>query len=141
MLRLSIVFVGLIGTQPAAATTPLKADTLFAQCTALIQTPSSAEGRLCDAYLRGFLQGVSSAGGKQRSSTVDESWTDRAARTRLGTTALARASYCVPSDLTVQRFAELFVQQVEANPKTKELDAVSALEATLHVHYRCTASD
>jgi hypothetical protein len=138
MRQLLAVAALIVGVPTALTATPLAASTLFDQCNALIQAADSTEGSLCDAYLRGFLQGAKSAGGKQRAANGDESWTDRAARTRLGAAALARASYCVPSDLSAARLAELFVQHVNSNPEIKHIDARSALEATLHVNYRCT---
>lgn len=139
MRWLSMFVASIVGLQPTFAASPLEASILFDRCSAFIQNSDAAEGELCDVYLRGFLQGVKSAGGKQRSSENDESWTDRAARTRIGDAALARASYCVPEGLTPARLAKLFVQHAEANPDLKNIDARSALEATLYVNYRCTA--
>ncbi len=129
--------LSLIAAPLSFAAEPLPARTLFEQCSAYIQTPEGADGQLCDAYLRGFLQGAKAAGGKQRSAGNEESWTDRAARTRLGNAALARASYCLPSNITPAELAERFVRNLEKNPGLKDTDARTALEATLHVNFPC----
>jgi hypothetical protein len=137
-MQFLFLFIGVVGG-PASAASPLDALTLFERCSAFVEQPKSSDGQLCDAYLRGFLQGAKAAGGKNRESAADESWTDRAARTRLGQAALARASYCVPDSLTVAELAERFIAHAETNPDVKNTDARSALEATLYVNYQCTA--
>lgn len=137
MPRCLLAFTLIVVATPSLADEPPKADTLFERCSAFLQEPDSDLGQLCSAYLRGFLQGAKASGGRKQETSSEENWTDRAARTRLGAAALARASYCVPQSLRVSELAEKFVQYVESNPEAKKSDASTVLEATLHVHYRC----
>jgi hypothetical protein len=138
-LSLLLILIIITAGTPALAAEALSAHTLFERCSAFVHEPDSELGQLCSAYLRGFLQGAKASGGKKQEVSNEEGWTDRALRTRLGHAALARASYCVPENLTAHELAEKFVQHVEANPEAKESDASAALEATLQVHYQCIA--
>jgi hypothetical protein len=118
----------------AQGETPISGEKLLTHCQAYLAQPGSESGQFCEAYVRGFLQGVKA---RAKNVKVEETWSDRAARTRLGRNALARTSSCVPPTLTFDELIEKTVSQLQTNADAAAKPAGEAVEAALLVHYPC----
>jgi hypothetical protein len=117
---------------------PVPGEQLLAQCEAYIARPDSDVGQLCEAYVRGFLEGVQA---RAQYAVEEESWSDRAVRTRLGRNALARTSSCVPRTLSFDDLIDKAIVYLRANEQSLSQPAGAALEATLIAHYPCVKRD
>ena len=113
---------------------PMPGEQLLAQCEAYIARPDSDVGQLCEVYVRGFLEGVKA---RAKYAAEEESWGDRALRTRLGRNALARTSSCVPRTLSFDELIDKTVTYLRTNEESMSGPAGAALEATLIAHYPC----
>jgi hypothetical protein len=76
----ALVFA-LIGSAAMPAEPPISASTLERYCQAFTDEPGSQAGRRCVLYVRGFVDAV--AASEHSAPDESESWTERAARTRL----------------------------------------------------------
>jgi hypothetical protein len=132
--RIAQIFGALVICAHAQGETPISGEKLLTHCEAYLAQPGGDMGQFCEAYVRGFLQGV-----KARAKHVndEETWSDRAARTRLGRNALARTSSCVPQTLTFDELIEKTVAHLQANTEAAAKSAGAAIEAALLTHYPC----
>lgn len=121
----------------AHAAAPISAANLLKHCEAYVVQPSSDAGQLCAAYVRGFLHGVKA---REDPSDKEETWSDRALRTRLGHDALARTSYCVPAGVSVEDLISKTIDYLQVNEDASHDPASAAIEAALRAHYPCVKS-
>jgi hypothetical protein len=83
-MRVSLACAALVSAVVGSAVMPaepISAATLERYCQAFAEEPSSRAGRLCVLYVRGFVDGVTVS--EHPASAESETWTERAARTRL----------------------------------------------------------
>ena len=126
---------GLSHATAASLDTP-SVDELRARCRTWLATPDDPAGWRCPSYVRGYLDGLA-RGDRLRAARSEpgESWTDRAARTRLSRSQLARTSRCMLGNVPLGGVVERFVQYVESAQESRHETAAGALEATLRLHY------
>jgi hypothetical protein len=115
---------------------------LKAQCDAwlaLEQTPAAAA---CESYLAGFIDGLRTEARlhmlPERESA--ESWSDRAARTRLSRTQWARVRhrrYCITAPVPMRDIVSSLVAQLDAAIERSDETAANAVESVLLQNYRC----
>lgn len=104
---------------------PLPARDLHAACVKYAEDPESESGRLCDAYVRGFIAGLkatSAAPGTRDSETFSE----RALRTRLGVkpTQVCNTQSLTPVTLIGQLLSYVEATSVPQPTSASELLAV-----------------
>lgn len=88
---------------PAASAWLSKSD-LERSCDAFLADPESAAGAQCLAYVQGYLTASDPVRAARRAGESDESFAERAARTRLGTLRMQRIegtdlAFCVDRDV------------------------------------------
>lgn len=134
------VFPGELGAE-----TPLTRAELQGLCRDYVEAPASSEAKACEAYVLGYLDGLrSDAAIESRSPEVGaerESWSDRAARTRLGRAGIERARMqdhlCVPADAPVSEIIGRLLSFLDGHPHRREAPASEAVAETLRRHYTC----
>jgi hypothetical protein len=121
----------------AAELAPLSSRELHERCLEFAESPDSAGGQVCSAYLRAFVEG-SQLVTIEPVTVAGESFTQRAFRTRMGAPARALAPrYCLDSSLTMNAFViQLLVQAERATP-SDATDASTLVYATLGRYHRC----
>jgi hypothetical protein len=125
----------------AADLAPLSSADLLKRCLHYIESPASAEGRSCGAYVRGFIEGspkvvllTEETNRRQR-----ESFSERALRTRLGTLTIPDPDYCLNSKVSLREFITQMLGHAEVNPPEEHVSASALLYGTLSQFYRCSA--
>lgn len=120
-----------------ATEAPLSAKALHTHCLSYRQDPSSATSQVCAAYVRGFLEGSTTAQGRIRKPALAaESWLERAQRTRLGSRHSA-TSYCIDAAVSVAHIIEQLVLHADTNPPRADTPASAMLLATLQRFHSC----
>jgi Ssp1 endopeptidase immunity protein Rap1a len=120
-----------------ATEAPLSAIELHAHCLSYRQEPSSAASQLCAAYVRGFLEGSTTAQGRIRKPAVAaESWLERAQRTRLRPQHSANA-YCIDAAVSVAHIIEQLLLHADTHPPRAETPASAMLLAALQRFQSC----
>jgi hypothetical protein len=146
-IALAAIFVYATSAYPqdSRMSTEMSAEELYERCVSYRTNPQNEQGSVCAAYVKGFLQATSllSSSEVEEDQLEKESWTDRAARTRLGARALARASSaCDAGEPDVDQFVANLIAYIDANPSAARSTAEQAIEETWLLHYACaTASD
>lgn len=111
--------------EASAEIAPLSADELYSSCLAYRDDPDSAGGRVCAAYLRGFLDGSRRAGEDAEASSRSESFRERALRTRAGSRQTRPARYCLDASVSLdQLVGELLTRRVADADSTPASTAV-----------------
>ena len=106
------------------------------QCRAYLQDPDSDDGRYCDAYVRGFIDGSAVVVLKVPPDS-GESFAERAARTRLGRPLIARPEYCIDSSIGMTRLVEQIVAVADERVPRDDVDAAVLLYATFARFHKC----
>lgn len=136
-------FALLASETPANA--PITRGELRAHCRAFLETPGSHGALACESFVQGYMEGLRSAA-RIEARPPDhkgetESWTDRAARTRLGRAQLRRLQqadhYCVPENAPVASIIRQLVDYLDAQPREDDAPAADALADTLRRHHAC----
>jgi hypothetical protein len=119
---------------------PLSSAQLHAQCLAYAAAPTSTEGQLCSAYLRAFIEGSDRVQyDPAKEQDPDESFTERALRTRYGGPTAVRPQYCVNSSVTVDDLIIQLLVQADSHLPDESRAAASLIYATLNRFHRCGA--
>ena len=116
---------------------PLTATELQSACRRHLIDAVSEEARICPAYVRGYIE--ASPVVVLRSQGSDESFTQRAFRTRNGV-IVSRPQFCLRQSLTVDELANQIVLQADSHPPKSEQMAGELIEATLTRFHRCSAN-
>jgi len=127
----------------------LSVNELEQSCDAFLSNTGETDGKLCLAYMQGFLAGSDTAVASPfdksaHASTGDsESFSERAARTRLGTLRLmqlraaGRRDYCISEDTTAVEIVEAIVTYLSDHLETLQLTNAEAVRKALVHHYPC----
>lgn len=143
----ALLLMVLIAAAPAAAMEWLSSDDLERSCDSFLAESDSNDGALCLAYMQGFIAGSGTADAAPETSrdaaSEDESFTDRAVRTRLGTLRLQQirsigdGGHCLDDDVAAVKVVEKIADYLKEHPESLELtDADAVREALVH-HYPC----
>jgi hypothetical protein len=122
-------------TADSTALAPLPATELHRSCSALAQAPADPAGGVCSTYLRAFIE-ASPFVILVDDGRTQESFSERAARTRLGTVPI-RPQFCIPASLMPSELAAQLVAQAQSNPPKDEDTAGTLLLQTLSRYHRC----
>jgi hypothetical protein len=132
---------GLLATALIVAAAPAKSFELTSgahlaeRCRGYLADRDGADGRFCDGYLRGFIDG--SAAIAIQDAQMTESFTQRAARTRLGRPVSAKPQYCIGTATTMQDLVEQLLAEARTSPPRDEVDASVLLYAMLNRYHAC----
>jgi hypothetical protein len=111
---------------------------LFEYCKAFQTAPRSAEGRICAAYVRGFLDGALVSDVRVQARVVEsESWLERARRTRLGTRHVRKFVYCLDPSTPLEQIIGKVVTYAETRPQQDDLPASVTISYALQRFYAC----
>ena len=136
----------LLATSPAVAMEWLGADELDESCTAFLAGSTDSDAALCLAYVQGFLAGADAAPEgidvPSASQTEDESFSERATRTRLGTLRLLKLrsdmpDYCLDDTLSALHVVEAVAGYLESHADALYLDNAEAVYAALVNEFPC----
>jgi hypothetical protein len=113
---------------------------LVEHCREFAPDPDSVNGRLCDSYVRGFLDGLVSAG--WLTIATDEKPTDkftqRASRTRLGFPRPAAVpNACVPERTSPQTLVTQLIAYADAQAGLADMSSGQLIEGMLRSTYPC----
>jgi hypothetical protein len=127
---------------PAAAAVgqPMPSTLLVEHCREFAADPDSVNGRLCDSYVRGYLDGLVSAGWLTIATgeTPPDNFTQRASRTRLGaprSTAVPNA--CVPDRTSPQSLVAKLIAYADAQASVADVSSGQLIEGMLRSAYPC----
>jgi hypothetical protein len=149
--RASAVFVLLlfvIAPAPASTMEWLSGVELERSCSLFLDDPRSKDGALCLAFMQGFIAGSDATEGAvmdtaARSKSANESYAERAARTRVGTLRLQRlqasglAEYCVDKDTPAVEVVKQITAYLEDHPEASDLTAYDAVREALVHSFPC----
>jgi len=145
----AVLIVVLMPTTPSSAMEWLSASELEQSCDTFLADSVKTDGALCLAYIQGFLAGTYSVGvadadsRKNDSSSESETFSERAARTRLGTLRLQeiraarKSDYCIGDDVTAVIIVEKIVGYLKEHPETLQLTNSEAVREALINNFRC----
>src|SRR5690554_5766013 len=106
---------------------PLSSIDLHERCLAYRDAPDSEAGKACTAYVRGFIEGSPEIViAEVHRTEQDESFTDRAWRTRLGHVR-GEPRYCIGADTSLADIIEQLLRHAETKPPSEELSASGLL--------------
>lgn len=109
---------------------------LTERCRVSIEDWSGPDGRFCEAYLRGFVDGSPLVAIQEARSS--ESFTQRAIRTRLGRPVSTRPKYCIASETTIQDLAVQLLAHARESPPRNDTDASVLIFSMLARYHPCT---
>jgi len=131
----------------AAAMEWLSSDDLEQSCDSFLAESGSDAGALCLAYMQGFIAGSGTiearAVGGRDAAPGDESFTERAIRTRLGTLRLQQirnigdSGHCLGDDVAAVTVVEKIADYFNKHPQTLKLTNAEAVREALVYHYPC----
>jgi hypothetical protein len=139
-VRLPALMFLILGASPAVATVGagLPASALIEGCRQFARDPESSSGKLCNAYIRGFLDALRATGHIRAAAEIsEETFAERAARTRLGWSR-QRPEFCIADDMSMSSFIDHLIHYAQAGD-TGELAADQLLGRLLDAAYRCGA--
>lgn len=131
----------LLAASPAMAMDWLDSNELETSCDAFLAGSTENDAVLCLAFVQGFLVGAETVPGAKQPDpavTSGETYTERAARTRLGTLRLMQLrpnqpGYCLDDSLSTIRIVETVAGYLQAHQEALLLTNGEALyEALVH---------
>ena len=131
----------LFAASPATAMEWLDADQLESSCDAFLDGSTDADAALCLAFMQGFLAGAEAAPGVAWTgpgAADDETYAERAARTRLGTLRMLalradQPDYCLDDSLSAIEIVETVAGYLETHEEALRLtNAEAVYEALVH---------
>ena len=133
---------------PASAEEWLSGNDLENSCEVLLDDPQNQQGLLCLAFVQGFIAGADTSVAEvsprsaRPASPGDESYAERAARTRLGTLRLQQiqstyAQYCINDQVTAIEVVEKVTDYIEDHPAAADLTAHDAVREALVHSFPC----
>ena len=132
---------------PASAEEWLTGGELERSCELLLQDPASSNGLLCLAFVQGFIAGADTSLSavsprSAASSSKEETYADRAARTRLGTLRLQQIQsrygrYCIGDQVTAVEVVEKVTVYLESHPEASNVTAHDAVREALVFSFPC----
>lgn len=142
---LPVVILALSCTGAAVAReAPLDDGALARACEGFVLPVSTADERVCAAYIQGFLDASRKApAGAYRRPTMpgdvadDPAFSERAARTRLGLDVAGAPGLCVPEEVSVATVIETVAAALHEEAAGDAKTAREVASAALEVHYPC----
>lgn len=124
----------------------LSSESLGRHCLALEEASSPDDGTVCIAYVQGVIAGTRMARDQQpgpaASGSEDESFTDRAIRTRAGTYLRRiddsqRRDYCIAGDVPASAVLDALTERLAATPDDSNLTAHDIVHEALVQRFPC----
>lgn len=144
------LFASVAPESPIFAEEWLSAGDLEASCDSFLAGSEGDDGDLCVAYLQGFLAGADTSqmavSDASKDEEYDESFSERASRTRLGRLRLMkiRASrtgeYCIEDDVSALEIVDTVATFLKQHPETVSMTDADAVRAALISSYPCDES-
>lgn len=131
----------LVPASPAVTMEWLGDDELESSCDAFLDGSTDKDAALCLAFMQGFLAGAVAAPGARPpdpASSDGESYSERAARTRLGTLRMMQLradqpDYCLDDSLSAVQIVETVAGYLETHEDALRLtNAEAVYEALVH---------
>lgn len=139
----------LLATTPSAAMEWLSTEQLENSCDAFLEGSAESDAALCLAFMQGFLAGSDAAPLQNPAVTEaaegapkDESFSERATRTRLSTLQLmalraGQPGYCLPEELSAVEIVETVASYLEDHEDVLHLTNAEAVYAALVSEFPC----
>jgi hypothetical protein len=109
---------------------------LVERCRSYAADPDGRDGTFCIAYVQGFID-ASPLVAIRHDDKVAESFTQRAARTRLGRPVSSRPKYCIDSVTRLDDMISQILDQAVVTPPRDDTDASVLLYATFARFHAC----
>lgn len=141
-----IAAILLIATSPLAAMEWLSTDELEKSCDAFLDGATGPDAALCLAFMQGFLAGADAAPAQNPAlsgaAPKDESFSERATRTRLSTLQLMQLranqpAYCLDDALSAIDIVETVAGYLESHEEVLYLTNAEAVYAALVHEFPC----
>jgi len=117
---------------------PVSGAELRQQCLAHATSPQSAKGQACSGYVRGFIEGSAAIQtGRNDPGSDDESFSDRAFRTRLGVRPDPPPAYCLEATVSLSQLISQIIRLLDDQPSLLESNARDVLHRMLQRSHRC----
>lgn len=148
-LAVCLLLIFAIAPAPASTMEWLSGHQLRRSCDLFLDDPQSQDGALCLAFMQGFIAGADAAEGTvvgestETSETADESYSERAARTRLGTIRLQGiqaaklARYCIDENVTAFKVVKKITAYLEDRPRASDLTVYENVREALVHSFPC----
>jgi len=152
MRSLLVLLTGLLATQGVLAVEALSTEELMSHCDHYHEEQAREDRTFCVRYIQGFIDGAVATDEKVTRNVVgeydkDESFSERAARTRIGNRldqfgSSVYAEFCLGDPVPLREVVEHVVEdatnpeRVASNPLARDL-----VYQTLREHYPCPSSD
>ena len=109
-------------------------------CLAYVEEPGSEAGKLCAAYVGGFVAGLTASNSVVVSNAkpARESFTDRALRTRLGVRPSEQPAACLADSTSLHELIGQLLAQAEEQPPAEDADASEILTSALRRFHPCS---
>jgi hypothetical protein len=119
---------------------PVSGARLAERCRVFQLEPDGKDGRFCSAYVRGFVDGSPYVLIRTTQHPDSrESFTERAARTRLGRLTPLRPQYCIDTSLSMRDLVAQILATADTLNADYEADASVLLYATLARFHKCSS--
>lgn len=140
VICLSLVISAVLASPAASAW--LSDSELEQSCDAFLADPESEAGAQCLAYVQGYLTASDPARTGRYAGESDESFAQRAARTRLGTLRMQRieglgTAYCVGEDVPAVQVVQEVVAYLRETSGNCELTDAAAVREALSFNFPC----
>jgi len=140
-----LLFIMLFSAFPATAMQWLGADELESSCDTLLEGSTDKDAALCLAFVQGYLAGAEAATGAKRpdaNASGGETYSERAARTRLGTLRMKQLrgdqqDYCLDDSLTALQLVETVAGYLKSHEDALLLSNAEAMYAALVHEFPC----
>lgn len=139
----------LLGAPRASAIQPLTAIQLKEVCANAMEREDTPEARLCVYYVKGFLDGAVATDGRVAENVAaeieeDETFTERAIRTRIGNRLKkfgpsVYAEFCVGQPDPITDVVLHVIEELDRYDNLEEMQAQTVVYASLRRHYPCNA--
>ncbi len=127
----------LVLSSPVASSLELPSSVeLVERCRAYAADPDGTDGTFCTAYVQGFID-ASPLVAIWHDQKAPESFTQRAARTRLGRQVSSRPRYCIDSVTRLDDLISQILDQSNLTPPRPDTDASVLLNATFAKFHAC----
>ena len=141
----------LLASSNARAVETLSTEELVSHCIYFEQDPESVDGVFCVRYIQGFIDGAVATDERVTNNVADEydrdeSFSERAIRTRLGRRVerfgTYYAEFCLGEPVPLKTVVELVVADLEDTRRVaNQPRARDFVYATLRQHFPCEASE
>lgn len=136
----------------ASSVEPLSTATLVSHCEQFAAAPDSAEAKICQSYIQGFIDGAIATDERVAQNVAseredDETFAERATRTRLGPRLRHKnpsyyAEFCLGAPVPLQEVTAKIVHDLlDRDFVSDEQRALQVVYRTLREQYPCSEDD